>query len=66
MATKPHVCTTADLSFWRAVNTFLIVDHGEVPATAGEVRDFFRTGYTPGLAAELIARERRLAIEAVL
>lgn len=63
---KPHICSTADISFWRAVNAFLVSEHGEAPAVAGEVRDFFRTGYTPGLAAELIARERRLAIEAVL
>lgn len=66
MSTKPHVLTTADLSFWRAVNAFLVVDHGESPALAGEVRDFFSTGYQPKTVAEKIAQERRLALESVL
>lgn len=58
-----HVCSTADISFWRAVNAKLIMNHGEEPALAGEVRNYFGTIYTPDEAARRIAGNRLLAFE---
>jgi hypothetical protein len=61
-----HVLTTSDLSFWRAVNAKLIMEHGEAPAIAGEIKPYLVDRSTPKEAAAEIMRSRVDSLEAVL